>query len=53
MKTIGTGSVLNGGHSGYIGRKNLSEMEIYRAYIGDIFKNRMSKSECNIHIFLS
>jgi len=25
-------SVLNGGHSGYIGRKNLSEMGIYRGY---------------------
>ena len=39
-------SVLNGGHSGYIGRKNLSEMGLYRGYIGDIFKNRMSKSDC-------
>ena len=39
-------SVLNGGHSGYIGRKNLSGMGIYQGYIGDIFKNRTSKSYC-------
>jgi len=32
-----------------------SAEKIYRRwrYFGDIFKNRMSKSDCNIHIFLS
>ena len=31
-------SVLNGGHSGHIGRENLSGMGIYQGYVGDIFK---------------
>ena len=44
-------SVLNGGHIGYIGRENLSGMGIYRGYIGDIFKNRMSKSDCKYTYF--
>ena len=39
-------NVLNGGHSGYIGRENLSGIGIYRGHIRDIFKNRMSKSDC-------
>jgi len=37
-------SVLNGGHSGYIGRENLSGMGIFRGYIRDIFKNQISES---------
>ena len=32
VATAAATSVLNGGHSGYIGRKNLSEMGIYRGY---------------------
>ena len=32
MMAEGNTSVLNGGHSGYISRKNLSEMGIYRGY---------------------
>ena len=35
-------SVLNGDHSGW---ESLSGMGIYQGYIGDIFKNRMSKSD--------
>ena len=38
--------VLNGGHNGHIGRENLSGIGIYQGYIGDNFKNRMSKSDC-------
>ena len=36
-------SVLNGGHND---QENLSGIGIYQGYIGDIFKNRMSKSDC-------